>query len=706
VIIVNAPKRKDDLRHRILELLRNDARRAFRPKEIAKRLDIRDNREYRVFRSVLAELDDEGVLGRAKNGRYTHRKPRPATVGRLSVKPRGFGFVTLDDGRDYAVSATNMGTALDGDLVQVALGAPSKGRRAEAEVLEVVERGRDSVVGTFMRRGRFAIVRPDDQRVTRDIYVEAGNEGSAQDGDKVVVSLERFEHPHGSPEGRVLRVVGPEDDPRVRVLALAMSIGVDPDFPPEVIDAADRIASEISNADVRRREDLRDRYVLTIDPESAADFDDALHVTRLESGRLEVGIHIADVSHFVGAGTDLDREALRRGTSVYLVDRAIPMLPERLSGDLCSLRPDEDRLCLSVLVEMTGSGEVQVVRIRETVIRSRARLTYEEAQSILDEGSEANHPAAEALQTLAGIARCLRETRMEAGAVDFDKPEIQVRLGEDGEVVDVGHRSRLESNRLIEEFMLLANCLVAAEAQRTSRDRPFVYRIHEHPDGTKVRALADYVKLFGYRLDIRDGRVSSASLNRLLRAVRGTAQEPVIEEAALRAMARARYSTENVGHFGLAVDQYSHFTSPIRRYPDLLVHREIKHRLSLSPTPDVDLEEFCRHCSEQERLADEAERETLKLKLVEYAQKHVGDEFAGVITGVTAFGVFVELNQLLVEGMVHVRDMNDDYYEYDPSAYRLSGVYSGKRYTVGDEVRVIIVSADPNTRRIDLYLTE
>lgn len=696
------------MRSRVLSLLRNHGDRLFRPKELAKRLDIRRRADYELFHEALDDLVAEGQAARVKGGRIGYRKRSARVEGVLSTRAQGYGFVRVPgEDEEYYVNERRMGTALDGDTVVVVLDAPSRDeRRREAEVIEVVRRGRSQTVGTFRSRGRYGIVDPDDRRLTRDIIVS--DTGAAQDGDKVVVSIDRFDDPREAPEGRVLRVLGPSDDAAVRTLALAMSMGIDADFPPEALAEAEAWPAALSREALAGRLDLRGEAVFTIDPADAKDFDDALHLKTRPDGRFEVGVHIADVSHFVTPDSALDGAAFERGTSVYLVDRVIPMLPHRLSGDLCSLRPDEDRLTMSCILVLEEDGTVTDYRITESVIRSKARLTYEQAQDLLDdpvEAADADPDVVAALHGLAALARQLRARRLAAGAIDFDLPEVRVVLDEEGVVTELVRKVRLETHRLIEEFMLLANRTVASHADRTWPDAAFVYRVHDRPNKDRISQLVAYVRAFGYQVTSQRGEIAGAELNRLLDEARGRPEEPVIEEAALRAMAKAAYSPENVGHFGLAFTQYTHFTSPIRRYPDLMVHRLLKDLAAGRPTPGfADLKAACEHASERERAADDAQRESVKLKQVEYMQQHVGDQFTGVVSGVTRFGVFVELDALLVEGLIHVRELSDDYYEYDESTFSLTGRYTGRTFRLGDPLDVIVAAANTDTREIDFVL--
>jgi ribonuclease R len=594
-------------------------------------------------------------------------------------------------------------------------------KKRECEVVEVVERRRTKVVGTFHHRGNFAFVEPDDRRILQEVYVSSDDFGGAEDGEKVVVSIDRFDSRKASPEGRILRVIGPADDPNVRVLSLAMSMDVKADFPKPVEEEANEIPVEIPQSEIDRRLDLRDKPVFTIDPEDAKDFDDAVHIERLNNNNFAIGVHIADVSHYVEPDTALDDEALDRATSVYLVDRTIPMLPEKLSNQVCSLRPEEDKLAFSVLMEVTPQGEVVDHDIRETVIHSKRRLTYDQAQDFID-GGYPDDPVASEVVRANRLAKTLTKKRLREGAIDFGSDEVKVLLDEDGHPRDIVRKERLAANRLIEELMLLANRTVAAHigapghqdrvrtnGESTTHDEPlpFVYRVHDSPDGEKIRQLAEYVRVFGHELPLTDGNATNHDLGNLIDDIKDEPEEQVIVRAALRAMSKAEYAVGNIGHYGLGFDYYSHFTSPIRRYPDLMVHRLLKRYAEGHAPPSVeDLAAYCKHCSEQERNAEEAERESVKLKQVEYVQEHVGDVFEGVVSGVTKFGIFVELTELLVEGLVHVRDMDDDYYVYDESTYTMRGENTGKSYRPGDTVTVEVVGADIDSREIDLLFVD
>ena len=697
----SSQERRSAIREDILTLFRNNGKQTFRPKEVAKKLGYRENADYHLCRDILEKLTDEGLIRRIKGNQFGLRPKSSMLEGRLMVHPRGYGFVRVEGiTEDFYVKARRMNTALDGDLVRIAIGGRKPGdERREAEVLEVIERQRKTAVGTFEHSGSFAVVVPDDKRLTHDIYVDLDTVGEAKTGDKVQVSIDAFEHRGGAPIGRILKVIGSADDPEIQTIALAMSIGVDVDFPQEVLDESSQIQDEIPASEIKRREDFRQDTVFTIDPVDAKDFDDALHLKHLPNGNMEIGIHIADVSHYVQPGTELDRVALERGTSVYLVDRVIPMLPEHLSNSICSLNPGVDRLTFSCVAELTPQGKTVDFRVVEGVICSAHRLSYEQAQEIIL-GLKKDHPLHETLSTMNRLAKTMRDVRFDHGSIDFDIREVRVELDDKGRPLRIVPRERRDAHRLIEEYMLLANRLIAK--RYGDGKNVFVFRIHDPPDAERIAQLSNYVRAFGHDLPHENGAVTPKALNALLRSVSGRPEAPVIEEAALRSMSRARYDTANHGHYGLAAEFYTHFTSPIRRYPDLLVHRLVREQLDGKRRVDPNsLPALTKHCSEREQVATEAERESIQLKKVEYVVDHVGEEHGGVITGVSRFGVYIELSELLVEGMVHVRNMDDDYYEYDEDSFSLVGRRTGRRYRPGDPVRVLIAGANVEKREID-----
>lgn len=674
----------------------------------------------RVLRDLLGNLVRSGTLQQDRHGRvcYARREKKPsqqALTGIMRVSRRGIGVVHVEGSEEEIIIPPRfMGTALHGDRVAVVPFARRMTQRGdtddriEGEVIEVVERNCHTIVGTLERRGHFLVVTPDDSRIARDVYVTPERQGGAKPGDKVVVQLLPWEDQHLNPEGKVTEVLGRSGDARVEVMSVARTFGLPQRFPKEVEQEAHRLPEKITENIIAERIDLRRIPCITIDPEDAKDFDDAVSVETLPDGVLRLGVHIADVSHYVQPGSALDNEALKRGTSVYLVNEVIPMLPERLSNDLCSLKPQVDRLTYSVWMDVDGGGMVSDYRIARSVIHSARRFTYEEVQSIIE---RRRGKFSEVILPLHKLSQVLLQRRRKAGSIDFDTAEAKFEFDAHGFPSAIRKKVRLDAHRLIEECMLLANRTVAGHIGKARKEedalRPFVYRVHDVPDPGKIEDLARFVKQFGYSLDPKS--ITPLSLQRLLDKVKGSEVENLINEVTLRAMAKAVYSENNIGHFGLGFKYYTHFTSPIRRYPDLVVHRLLtEYAGKISPKRlaalKKELPEICRISSERERVAMDAERQSVKVMQVEYMKRHLGDQFEGVIGGVTNFGIFVEINDLLVEGMIRLRDMADDYYLYDERHYALKGRSRGKVYRLGDKVRVRVVSIDPENREINFEI--
>jgi ribonuclease R len=672
---------------------------------------------------LLAGLVQDGTVTTDEQGRVRHARGRtPARrrerlIGRLTVTRSGAGFVRLEGSEvEIRIPPRFMRTALHGDLVEVIPYARSisRGRREhqespEGEITAILERTMTTVTGRLEQSGTFWFVVPDDKRLTRDVYVTREDAKKARHGDKVVVRLHPWEDEHLNPEGTIEEVLGPGGDARAEVLSVARSFGLDAKFPRGVEDEATACRETPSADDLEGREDLRDLLCVTIDPADAKDFDDAVSIEPMAHGAVRLGVHIADVSHFVHEGSALDQEARRRGTSVYLVDQVIPMLPERLSNHLCSLRPGVDRLTYSVFMEVTAEGTVRSYRIVPATIRSARRFSYEEVQKILDAGRGEFHD--ELLAPLHTLSQVLFGQREKNGSLDFDTPEVKVEFDSTGLPSRIVQKERLASHRLIEECMLLANKTVAghvARPRRAEEVKPFLYRVHDLPDPQKVSELATFVKRCGFSLDA-SSNVTVRALQKLLKAIRGTEFENIISEVALRSMAKAVYTDRNIGHFGLAFSHYTHFTSPIRRYPDLIVHRLLREygsgidgrRLALWAD---ELPEIGRSSSERERNAAEAERASVRIMQIEYMKRHLGDECTGIISGVTNFGLFVKIDGILAEGLVSVRDMADDYYLFDERQYALRGRSGRKTYSLGDRVRVQVAAVKPEDRQIDLTM--
>lgn len=696
----------------VLEYLQR-SKRPLKLKEIARGLNVGDDR-YPDLKRAMAGLVESGRVYRIKSQRYALPVQINLVVGTLDSTRRGAGFVVPEkktEGQvDIFVPPHKLGGAVHGDRVV----ARVEGRRGrdnpEGRIIQILERARTQIVGTLQRGKRFGFVVPDNPRLGFDVYVAEEDLKQAREGQKVVVSIEDWGDGTKSPEGRVVEVLGDPDAPGVDILSIIKTHELDEEFPQEIEKSARELRADFAG-EARRRLDLRDKVVFTIDPHDAKDFDDALSIERMGEDLYEVGIHIADVSHYVEEGGPIDDEALERGTSVYLVDRVIPMLPEHLSNDLCSLRPEEDRLAYSVILTIDGAANVQKSDFRETVIRSRFRLTYQEAQEML----ESRAPREELktllweLQTLRRLAKVLQKKRAERGSLDFDLPEAIVELDDEGFPVDIKESVRLESMRLIEEFMLLANETVARHASRLGV--PFIYRVHDRPAPEKIDQIRDFVAALGYRLPrARKGKVDPRVFAEIIEEARGKREEELVNTVILRSMKQARYQVENIGHFGLAASFYTHFTSPIRRYPDLEVHRILKklqggERWKQDREAQLSrLERIADHSSIEERNAAEAERDSIDLKKVEFMERHLGDEFDGKISGVTSFGIFIRLDQYFVEGLVHLHELSDDYYEFHEDKYALIGRNTGRRFRLADAVRVRVESVNKEKRQIDFVL--
>ncbi len=690
----------------VLEYLRDEATRPLKARELARALEVDGDEPYRAFKELLRQMEAEGLIYRQRKGRYAVPENLNLAIGRLQVTRGGDGFVVTEPDRDDVfVPEHLLATAVDGDLVVARIEHRRPGRNPAGRVIRVLQRATRQVVALYHRKRNYGFAAPQEPALGTDFFIPPDFGDEAEDGDLVLVDVVDWGEKERGPVGRVVRVLGRPGDAGVDVLSILLGHQLPLEFPTEVEEEAERIAARgIGEADLRGREDLRDRLALTIDPADAKDFDDALSVRPLENGRLEVGIHIADVAHYVEEGGVLDAEALERATSVYLVDRVVPMLPHPLSSGLCSLVPGEDRLAFSVLFDMDGGGGVRRARVVRTVIRSRHRLTYDQAQAILESEESAPEALADALNRLRGVARGIRRRREARGSIDFDLPESRVVLNAAGEPTDIQRVLRLSSHRMIEDLMILANETVAQLALREAF--PLVFRVHESPSEEKLEGLRALAGTFGYHLPQR--KVAPSDLARLVEAMHGTPQEQLIATATLRSMMQARYAVENVGHFGLASEAYAHFTSPIRRYPDLIVHRQLGRWLrepEAARRADAErLAQVAEHCSVRERRAVEAERDSVDLKKIEFMERHLGDEFEGTISGVTAFGFFVLLDEYHVEGLVHVSTLEDDYYTFVEEQHALLGHRRRRRFQLGDRVRVQVARVDREARKIDFEL--
>ncbi len=692
-------------RDAVQQALRRSDRGPMRPKDLARVLDVPQSR-YRDFKALLREMEGEGVLYRVRGNRYAIPGKISLTIGTLRVLSSGNGFVRPEGGgEEIFVSGPHQDSAMDGDRVAVRIESRPRDRGPSGRVLRILERARASIVGTYRESRRFGFVVPLDQRLSRDVLVPEGSEGGARHGDVVVVRITQFGDRKLNSIGEIERVLGPMETPGVDVLAILHAHGLPAEFPPEVEEAAGSGGQRM--AEPGPREDHRELHVVAIDPSDAKDHDDALSVRVLEEGVWEVGIHIADVAHFVEEGSPLDLEALHRGTSVYLVDQVVPMLPHALSSDLCSLREGEDRLAFSLFAELDAEGRVRRSRFEKSWIRCRVALDYETAEAVLKGEGSVDPETDETLRELDRLARILRKKRRERGSLDFDLPEARVLLDAAGDPVDIQRVEQLASHRLIEDFMLLANEVVAATALR--KKLPIPFRVHEPPAPDRIEEVRAFLASVGHALPSRD--VTAKVLQAVLDRVVGRPEEALVSRVVLRSMSRARYDVSNLGHFGLASRAYAHFTSPIRRYPDLVVHRVLGRALIEDERlPEhwfgAHLDEIARRSSDREQVAQKAERDSVEMKKIEFMRRHLGDDFEGTIATVTAFGFFVLLDRFYVEGLVHVSTLGDDYYHFIEEAYSLVGERRKRRFRLGDRVRVRVVRADKEERKVDFDLLE
>lgn len=683
---------------------------SLKPKELAKKLNITEDHDYAALKSVLHQLVEEEYL--SKEGKRYKLFSMPETnrvTGQLTINQGGYGFVILKDSSmgDIFVASRNIGPAFSGDLVEVSLFAKQKGKNLEGQIVRVVERKRSEIIGVLKKSESFYFVKPDDPKIHRDIYIDEKNLKGAKKGDKVIVGPVIWNTSMLNPEGKITEVLGKSGSKDAEVISIARQFKLPYKFSDEVIGEAMEIPEEMSAEELKKRLDYRKKNVFTIDPYDAKDFDDALNIEELENGNYSIGIHIADVSHYVNKDSSLDKEALKRGNSVYFVGKVIPMLPEKLSNNICSLVPDKDRLTSSVIVEITKRGKIIDYKIAKTVINSKRRFTYEEAQEVIETGSGDLYKE---ILTLNSLAQVLRKKRMREGSIEFTTPEVKFVLDEEGKPIEIIKKQIKESNMLVEEFMLLANKIVAQHVAKPKRGeiKPFVYRIHDTPDPEKIYDFARFVKSLGY--DFNPSASSRTNqLQLLLQKVKGTEEESLISELGIRSMAKAVYSPDNIGHYGLGFKYYSHFTSPIRRYADLVVHRLIFQYIEGKGKPAYSykaLEDVCEHISATERSAIEAERLSVKLKQIEYLKEHIGEEFHAIISGITHFGMFVKITDILAEGLVRLRDLEGDFYVYDEKKYALIGKRSKKQFRLGDKVMVKLVRVDTDKSEIDFIILE
>jgi len=663
---------------------------------------------------IVLDLVEDGFL-KEKDGQFQLMQKSKFVEGILQRRVGGKNFLVPDDGGDPVfVAERNSAGALNGDRVKVVLFARRPHAGLEGEVTEILKRAKDTFVGTLQVKGKFAyLVTPD--KSDRDIFIPLSSLKKGRDGEKAVVKVVEWpDTPDRNPVGKVIDILGAAGENNTEMHAILAEYGLPYSYPENVEQAAEQISSDITDAALAGREDFRNVVTFTIDPHDAKDFDDALSIRPIKKGLWEVGVHIADVSYYVQEGSIIDKEAYKRATSVYLVDRTIPMLPEKLCNNLCSLRQDEDKLTYSVIMEMADNGVVKRSRIARTVIRSNRRFTYEEVQAIIEreqQGGKEPLPGDEfktEIMTLDGLAKILREKRFVDGALSFDRVEVRFDIDEKGHPVSVYFKESKDANKLVEEFMLLANRIVAESigAVKGGNPKTFVYRVHDEPDPERMENLQNFVAKFGYKLKATgDPTEMAKSMNRMLADVKGKKEQELIETISIRSMQKACYTTENIGHYGLAFKFYTHFTSPIRRYPDLMVHRLLTRYMGGGRSvSQPKYEEYCEHCSAQEQLAEQAERSSIKYKQVEYMSDRMGQVFDAVISGVTEWGIYAEIIENKCEGMIGIRSLGGDYFEFDEKNYCIIGQRTRKRYRLGDHVKIKVVRCNLEKKQMDYEL--
>ncbi|WP_232696595.1 ribonuclease R [Brevibacillus daliensis] len=698
----------------ILSFMREQVYHPMTINELEEAFSLSGSNEFKDLVKTLNQLETRGEIIRTRTNRYGVPEKMNLIRGRLQNHPKGFGFVIAEaEGLDDVyVHANDMNGAMHGDTVLVRVEKEMNGNRLEGRIIRVCERSSSTIVGTYQDENFYGFVIPDDKRIGKDIFIPKEANNGAADGHKVVVKIVKFPEGRGNPEGEVVEILGHKNDPGVDILSIIRKYNLPEGFPADVMEEAETVPDQISEDEIKDRRDLRDRMMVTIDGADAKDLDDAVSLERLENGNIRLGVHIADVSYYVKHKSSLDQEAYRRGNSVYLVDRVIPMIPHRLSNGICSLNPQVDRLTISSDMEMDAGGNVVDHDIFLSVIRTNERMTYADVRSILEDQDEQLLEKYKELvpmfEDMKELCLKLRNKRMKRGAIDFDFREAKIYVNEEGEPTNIGFRTRTIAEQIIEEFMLAANETVAEHFHRLHR--PFIYRIHDDPKEEKLQNFMEFITNFGYSVRGKGNSVHPRALQQLLEEVKGTPEEIIISTVLLRSMKQAKYDAESLGHFGLSTDFYTHFTSPIRRYPDLIVHRMIRLWLEkkvLDPKEEAywteEMPIIAEHTSHRERVAVDAERETDDLKKAEYMLQHIGEEFEGVISSVTSFGIFVELPNT-IEGLVHVSYMTDDYYNYHEKMYAMIGERTGKQYRIGDEVLVRVANVNVDEHTIDFEI--
>lgn len=723
-----------NLTRNIFRILNQDSSKFYNYKQIASKLNISDTNGKNQIIKKLAELKANKKIKEIDRGKFQINEDRKYVLGTLDVTSNGNAYFLSDEYEDdIFVPNVNLGKGLHGDLVKVYVYKKRRSNKLEADVVAIEERAKTEFVGVLQKNKNFGFVLPDSNKMYVDIFISQSKLNGAEHGDKVQATITDWPENSKNPFGKITKILGKPGDQTTEMHSILLEYDLPFEFPQEIEKAAEEIPVDISKEEILKRRDMRGDLTFTIDPKDAKDFDDALSFSILENGNYEVGIHIADVSHYVQKDTVLDDEAFARATSVYLVDRIVPMLPEKLSNGVCSLRPHEEKLTFSAVFELDDKATIKNQWFGRTVTYSDQRFSYEEAQILIEDNNDTDKtenykttiPAnisltgqeynvdnkiVEAVVKLDKLAKILRKKRMQQGAISFDRVEVKFNLNEDANPIGVFFKTSKDANKLIEEFMLLANKKVSefiGKKGKKPSNKTFVYRVHDEPDIEKLSSLQNIVSKFGYKINTDTRESTTASLNKLLADVNGKAESNMIETLAIRSMSKAVYTTQNIGHYGLAFDYYSHFTSPIRRYPDVMAHRLLQHYLDGNDSPKVEIyEERCKHASKREELASKAERDSIKYMQVKYMQNHKNEIFDGVITGVTEWGIYVEITKNKCEGMIRIRDIKSDYYLFDEKQYAVIGQETKNMYQLGDNVKVSVKKTDLERKQLDFNLEE
>ena len=713
-------KKNNNLSKSILNILRKNSSQVFNYKQIAAKLDVDDANSRNQIIKALAELAIKKQISEVDRGKFQINGSTDYFEGKLDMTTRKDGYVIVDElEEDVYIPHKSLNKALDGDIVKIYVYRRRRNRKNEGEVVEIIKRSKTQFVGKLQLNENFGFVEMQNPKMYTDIFIPKEEMDKAQNGMVVLVELKDWPEKADSPIGKIIEVLGEAGSHETEMQSILAENGLPREFPKEIEDFANKIDTSIQETEIKKRRDMRETLTFTIDPKDAKDFDDALSFQPLENGNYEVGIHIADVSHYLQPGTILDDEAYDRATSIYLVDRVVPMLPEVLSNNACSLRPHEEKYTFSAVFEIDKKANVVGQWFGRTVTYSDARFAYEEAQhiietqsgdipadiSIQDAAYTTTQPIVDAVLTLDSLAKKMRALRMKNGAISFDKVEVKFNLDEQNDPIGVYFKTAKDANKLIEEFMLLANKKVSEFIGKQNPKKTFVYRCHDEPNDDKLAALETLVGKFGHKLNLKDKKSISSSLNSLLKNVEGKKEQNLVDTLTIRTMSKAYYSTQNIGHYGLAFDYYSHFTSPIRRYPDVMVHRLLQRYLEEKPSADQEAyEEKSAHSSDMENFATSAERDSIKYMQVKFMKDHENEQFLGVISGVTEWGIYVEIEQNKCEGMVKLRDIKEDHFDFDKENYAIEGRNTGKTYQLGDEADAPVKNADLVKRQLDFNL--